>query len=229
MPSFTAAEVFLDASTTAPELGTRPIDPDVIARCFNVALRDLVQEVVDVDDERLAAEYTVPAAVVAADPVDLTDDGTGTGKREWLAIGYIDWRDASGEGFEVWLGTIEARNRIAADADGWVAGYLDDQLRRLRKVTGWSGVQTLAVYGVLVPPAATLANLRTQAYDYPTSLRTALRWELAVLLAPYAGVQDRHLLERWEARRMEARERLLGDAGGHVRSRVDALILQSEV
>ena len=219
---FTAGDVFRSIVLLAPRLRAEPPEPMVIASAFNAALADLISDVVDTDAERLAARYTVPSWVVSQDPVDLTlagDQGNPT-TREWLRILYVDWKDAAGEGDEVWITTIEARNRAAHDYDGVVVATASDQLRKLHKVSGWEGVHTLEVYGVLAPVPVTEETLDTEVYDYPSVLRSALTWELLVHLAMHQGIADGRIA-LWEQRRAEARERLAGNARGHLVNRIE--------
>ncbi|HET7321070.1 MAG TPA: hypothetical protein VFI96_01125, partial [Longimicrobiaceae bacterium] len=197
---FTAHDLFLEASVEAPELLSKPVDPHVIAATFNAALRDLVMDVVDADAERLAQRYDVPEAVVALDPIDLTDDGTGTGTRAWLHIDYIDWQDASGEGDEVWLPAIEARNRAVDAYPDVVVGMLENQYRSLRKLAGWSSVRTLLVYGVLAPTKVALQTLATVQHDYPPVLESALKWEWLAQLGGIIGA-DAQRQQKWALRR----------------------------
>lgn len=221
---FTAAELFAEAAVEAPEILTRPVPGQVMASAFNAALRDLVLEVVDADSERLAERIPVPAAVVAQDPIDLTDDGTGTKKRAWLHIDYIDWLGADGEGREVWIVTQEARNRWDDTAEDEVVGFLEGQKRQLRKIGSWSGVSSLVVYGVLAPTKVKPETLGTP-YDYPPALEAALKWELLAQLAGLIGA-DRDRLAKWDLRRQEARERLFNDAETHVGSQIEEIPLQ---
>jgi len=219
---FTAGEVFRATFIRAPELRTKPPRGDIVAAAFNEALLELVLDVIDIDEERLAGRYTVPSWVVSQDPVDLTlaGDQDNPTTREWLRILYVDWKDAAGEGDEVWITTIEARNRAAHDYDGVVVATASDQLRKLHKVSGWEGVHTLEVYGVLAPVPVTEETLDTEIYDYPSVLRSALTWELLVHLAMHQGIADGRIA-LWEQRRAEARERLAGNARGHLVNRIE--------
>lgn len=208
---FTAAEIFRSTIRGAPELHRQPPGPQDIALVFNDALLELLIDVLDMDEERLAARYVLPAAVVDADPVDLTDDGTGTGAREWLLISYIDWLDANGEGDEVVLVTLEARNRAKQEYHGAVVGHLSDQRRKLHKVTGWGSVKELEIYGVPAPTRVTPATIESTTFDFPSVLAAALRWELVLGLAPIVEIADGRIA-MWDSRRSEARARLEADA-----------------
>lgn len=218
---FTAGEVFRSFVLLAPRLRSDPPEAMVLASAFNAALYDLVSEVVDMDAERLAAEYVLPEHAFHDDFVDLTAAGTPESPttRDWLRILYIDW-EGRGEGDEVWITTLEARGRAAHEYPGRVVGYLSDQLRRLHKVSGWSGVDSLVVYGVVAPEKVTQATFDKIEFDYPRALESALRWEFLLQLAPYAGA-DAQTLGYWEAKRQEARERLLADVRGHIESRIE--------
>lgn len=223
---FTPRQLWLDAAIEAPELEQKPVDPASIAAAFNAKLRELVHEVCDMDAERLIAEYTVPQAVVEASDteIDLTDpDGEeDSDPREWLAIEYIDWLDSDGEGDEVWVYPIEARNRISAEASSGVPTcYITDQLRTLKKVSGWDGVTALTIHGVLSPTEVTEDELETE-FDYPAALRAALQWELLLVFARHVGVKDNRLAY-WEQRRANAYDRLMGDAAQHIGNRVEGI------
>lgn len=219
---FTAGDVFRSIVLLAPRLRAEPPEPMVIASAFNAALADLISDVVDTDAERLAARYTVPSWVVSQNPVDLTlaGDQDNPTTREWLRILYVDWKDAAGEGDEVWITTIEARNRAAHDYDGVVVATASDQLRKLYKVSGWEGVHTLEVYGVLAPEEVTARTIDSAQFDYPRAVRDALRWELLLQLSAYAA-PDGGTVQYWEAKRSEARSRLLDDVAGHMGSRIE--------
>lgn len=219
---FTAGDVFRATFIRAPELRTKPPRGDIVAAAFNEALLELVLDVIDIDEERLAGRYTVPSWVVSQDPVDLTlaGDQDNPTTREWLRILYVDWKDAAGEGDEVWITTIEARNRAAHDYDGVVVATASDQLRKLYKVSGWEGVHTLEVYGVLAPEEVTARTIDSVQFDYPRAVRDALRWELLLQLSAYAA-PDGGTVQYWEAKRSEARNRLLGDVAGHMESRIE--------
>lgn len=220
---FTALTSLRTARRYAPELRALGARPESIADAFNIALIDLITEVVDMDPERLAGRYAVPSAVVQEEVIDLTDDGTGTGAREWLSIDYIDWLSASGDSDEVWIATIEARHRAADEYEGSVVGLLENQQRSLRKVCGWSGVDSLVVYGVVRPVEVTNGTLSTQQYDFPALIQNALAWELAVQLAADLPDVSPRRLAVWEERRQQARMRLEMDAAEHVGSRIDEI------
>jgi hypothetical protein len=229
---FTAAKVYRAARLHAPELRKLKVEGDSVAAAFNAALLDLVLEVVDTDTERLAKKFAVEAAVVAAsaEAVDLTaavvNAVVTTAEREWLWIEYIDWLDAEGEGDEVWITTLEARNRARHDHQGHVVGFLDDQLRRLVKVDGWTDVVSLEVYGILRPAEVAPGALDTLQFDYPAVVENALAWEMVMQLA--GDVVSGSRLQVWEARREQARGRIAG-AGTGIGSRIEEVPLNYEI
>lgn len=225
---FTAGEVFRSIVLLAPKLRRDPPEPMVVASAFNAALADLVADVVDADPERLANEYALPDYALDSDPVDLTAAGTegDPTNREWLRILYLDW-EADGEGDEVWITTLEARGRAPHEYPGRVVGYLTDNLRKLHKVAGWSSVTGLTVYGVPVPEEVLPRTIETEQFDYPRSMKDALRWDMMLQLAPYAGA-DGGIIQYWEAKRAEARDRLMGDVTSHVVSRIEDQPLYEE-
>lgn len=218
---FTAGEVFRSIVLLAPRLRSEPPDPMVVASAFNAALADLVSDVVDADPERLAAKYTLPDYALDSDPVDLTAAGTeaNPSSREWLRILYIDW-EADGRGDEVWITTLEARGRALHEYPGRVVGYLTDNLRKLHKVAGWDNVTGLTIYGVLAPEEVLPRTFEKKQFDYPRSMKDALRWDMLLQLAPYAGA-DAQTVGYWEAKRQEARDRLFADVHGHIESRIE--------
>jgi hypothetical protein len=201
-------------------MNKRPVEPGIIIDIFNDALADLVSEVVDIDEERLMQKVSVPAAVVAVDPIDLTHNGVATATREWLAISYIDWVDEDGESDEVHIGTVEARSRIEEEADGFFAAYAIDQMRTLKPIGDWSGIETLDVFGVLAPTKVTEDTIETQTFDFPTPLKSTLRWDLLLQLAPHVGVVDKRY-DYWMKQADVARQRLFGLAAQHIHSTVD--------
>lgn len=218
---FTAGEVFRSIVLLAPRLRSEPPDPMVVASAFNAALADLVSDVVDADPERLAAAYVLPEHAFHDDFVDLTAAGTPESPttRDWLRILYIDW-EGRGEGDEVWITTLEARGRAPHEYPGRVVGYLTDNLRKLHKVAGWDNVTGLTIYGVLAPEEVLPSTFEKKQFDYPRSMKDALRWEMLLQLAPYAGA-DAQTVGYWEAKRQEARDRLFADVHGHIESRIE--------
>lgn len=220
---FTAGEVFRATFIRAPELRTKPPRGDIVAAAFNEALLELVLDVIDIDEERLAGRYTVPAWVVARDPIDLTlsGDEADPKPREWLRIAYVDWRDAAGEGDEVWITTIEARNRAAHDYDGAPAAVIEDQLRVLRPAGSWPKVDALEVYGVLAPESVSAQTFDSTRFDYPRIMQAALRWELLCALASPSRGFGPDRIAYFEAKRREAADRLAADARNHASSRIE--------
>lgn len=222
---FTVGDVYRRAILLAPEVQRSPPTPETIARFFTDILADLIADVMDMDEERLARSYTVPADVVDEDPIDLTDDGVGgSGTREWLRIIYIDWVGSDGTDGEVAVPTLEARHRARREYAGHVVGYLEDEQRLLRKVTGWDGVDTLKVHGVLVPVAPDAADLDGvgSTYDFPRSIYSALRWELLLELGSLRSEDIRpEKIGYWENKRGEARQRLMMDAQDFALNRID--------
>lgn len=225
---FTAEDVLASALDQAPEFRAAPVDPEVMARAFNDALYELVEEMLDADAESLQAPHPVPASVVAQDPIDLTDDGEGTGARDWLHIDYIDWTDPEGPVDEVALVPVEARNRAAEEYEGrFVVGYLTHQQRHLKKLGSWEGVFALEVHGTLAPAKVGPRSLNTE-FDYPRSIEGALKWDLVLWLAAHVGVADGRVA-RWEQRAAEARERVGLDATRPIGGRVESVVYQTEV
>lgn len=219
---FTAGRVYRRAILLAPEVQRNPPVQATVAQLFDEILAELISDVMDMEEERLLRAYTVPAAVVGDDPIDLTDDGGGTGTREWLRIAYIDWVDADGTDGEVYVATFEARHRALQEYSGQVVGYYEDQQRSLRKVSGWDTVETLSVHGIVTPAAANPVDLEDQQYDFPRALYAALRWEMLLELANTRGDEiSGQRIAYWEAKRSEARDRLMMDAQDFALSRID--------
>lgn len=212
---FTAGDVFRAAARVEPLLLERVPNKDTIAATFNDVLTELVLEVVDADEERLAVRETVD--VDGGGPFDLT-----RGREiEWLRIMGVDWSFKGTVGGEVWITTIEARNRAAHDYDGAPAAVIEDQLRALRPAGSWPKVDALEVYGVLAPEAVSAQTFDKTRFDYPRIMQAALRWELLCALASPSRGFGPDRIAYFEAKRREAADRLAADARNHASSRIE--------
>lgn len=228
---FTPVDVIGSARDLAPEFQVHQVDPEVLARALNASLRKVLRMVIDADPDRLAQAYAVPAEVVALDPVDLTalvvEEGVTTGQREWLHIEFIDALDSSGEVLEeVVVVPVAERNRASREY-----AYLNapvavavDQMRKLRKLGGWNGVDTLEIFGVLSPTRLTGATLDDTSieFDYPGFIEDAVAWELLTRIAMHIGVVGPRLLE-FRAGLAEALQAAEDDAQDHYGNRVDTV------
>lgn len=212
---FTAGDVFRAAARVEPLLLERVPNKDTIAATFNDVLTELVLDVVDADEERLAVRETV--GVDGSGPFDLT-----RGREiEWLRIMGVDWSFKGTVGGEVWITTIEARNRAAHDYDGAPAAVIEDQLRVLRPAGSWPKVDALEVYGVLAPEAVSAQTFDSTRFDYPRIMQAALRWELLCALASPSRGFGPDRIAYFEAKRREAVDRLAADARNHASSRIE--------
>lgn len=228
---FTAADILRAATRNAPPIKQLPELERELVAAFNERLPEVVLEAAQQDPERLMASYTVPSAVVASDPIDLTDDGTGTGAREWFLIGYIDAYDSGGDLIdEVWIATIEARNRAKQDYQVYEApvGYLRNQLRDLVKLDSFDEVDTLTVFGILAPDSVAYEDMASTQYNYPSAIRQLLVWECVTTLAPLVEGITAAQVQTWENRRRQAWGRMIEDAGAAL-SRIEELPVQVEV
>lgn len=212
---FTAGDVFRAAARVEPLLLERVPNKDTIAATFNDVLTELVLEVVDADEERLAVRETV--GVDGGGPFDLT-----RGREiEWLRIMGVDWSFKGTVGGEVWITTIEARGRAAHDYGGAPAAVIEDQLRALRPAGSWPMVDALEVYGVLAPEAVSAQTFDSARFDYPRIMQAALRWELLCALASPSRGFGPDRIAYFEAKRREAADRLAADARNHASSRIE--------
>lgn len=208
---WTAERAVAGARDLAPEFRERNVLPDAMLRMFNDALEPLLEEVVEVDPERLLDTYTIPAAVVDADDdIDLSDDGTGTGAYQWLHIERIEALDSSDAVVEEVniVPAAEWRQAEFEADDGELIAFFVGGRARLRKVYGWSTGWSLRVYGVLDPEDATESNMGTLEYSYPKVVRRALQYHLALDFAGHVGIRDKLTLGMWLDRLNSAREAL---------------------
>lgn len=191
---FTAADVIQSMYDRPARRRDRTLDAWLVARQFNRILQRTVRRVHTADPERLATEIVVPNTDVQDnnETIDLTSSDT----REWLFIYAIDWRASSTGEYsdEVVLGTIEARHRLDTEFGTYnnPIGYLVDGMNTIRKVSGWSGVYDIRVYGTVVPEKVNPSDGTgfKRVYDYPQPLRDTLETELTLSLSVHLKLTE---------------------------------------
>lgn len=220
--SFTAEDVVFAARDRAPEFRDpdNGVDRDVMARAFNEALLEIVLEVIAHDPERLEAEYEIPSSVwTGQDDIDLTDDGVGgSGTREWFRIDYFDY-ETDGERDECVVVPIEKRHRAVQEyrTAGRPLAFPHDRMTKLRMIDGWDNVDSLWVWGILLPmkvTSQTLGGDSAVTFDYPRIVEDTSKWRVLTYLAQFVGISDQRI-ERWENELGAAKARLINEAKEH--------------
>jgi len=217
---FTPNDVFAAARDRAMKIRDVTLDPQQMARIFNRNLRMAVQKIVQVDPERIAEEVIVSNADTTAstDNVDLTASGT----RDWLQIDHVDFRTSATGTYDdqLILGSIEARHRIQSEFAHFTSptGYWYDKLRKIKKVSGWSGVYDLRIYGTVKPTEIDWRNPSqdfTTVFDYPEPLVRFMEGSFLFDVAPRLAPNEIELAA-WKEDRDEAFGDMLDDAKMHV-------------